>query len=321
MTDITKQLKDVFADRLKEKELLSKHLNFRIGGPAMWFVEAVTIEEIEHAIKIVKDAGVEYFVLGGGSNTLASDEGFEGLVIKIAMREHRIDGTTVMAEAGVISASLARSTANAGLAGFTWAISLPGTVGGAVRGNAGCFGGEMKDVVTKVEVLREGQVLEFSKDDLKFGYRDSAIKHSADIVLRVWMELEEGDPEELKKELQEKLSARKATQPLYAGSAGCVFKNYEIQSDEELARIKQDHEIPEEMLKARRISAGWIIDQLDLKGMKIGNAMISKEHGNFIVNLGKATASDVIQLISLIKTKTRERYGIQLQEEVQYLGF
>lgn len=320
MQDITTQLKTIFGDRLKENEPLAKHLNFRIGGPARWFTDVATIEELEQAIKLCKENEVPYFVLGGGSNTLAADEGFDGLVLKIAMREYQIHGNTVTADAGVISASLARATANEGLAGFAWAISLPGTIGGAVRGNAGCFGGETKDYLTKVDILRDGEVVTLTKDELKMGYRESAIKHSDDIVLRAYFDFPEGDAEELKKQLDETLTKRKSSQPLHAGSAGCIFKNYEITDDAELERLKNEN-IPPEMLEARRISAGWIVDSLDLKGTKIGNAMISEEHGNFIVNLGDATASDVIQLISMVKMKARDRYGIQLQEEVKYLGF
>lgn len=320
MNDITNELKTIFGDRLKENEPLAKHLNFRIGGPARWFTDVSTIEELEHAIAICKQHDVPYFVLGGGSNTLAADEGFDGVILKIAMRDYQIHGNTVIADAGVISASLARVTANEGLAGFAWAISLPGTIGGAVRGNAGCFGGETKDYLTKVDVLREGEVVTLTKDELKMGYRESAIKHSDDIVLRAYFDLPEGNAEELKAQLDETLAKRKSSQPLHAGSAGCIFKNYEITDDTELERLTSEN-IPPAMLEARRISAGWVVDQLDMKGAKVGDAMISEEHGNFIINLGNATASDVVQLVSMVKMKARDRYGIQLQEEVKYLGF
>lgn len=321
MNDITEQLRTIFATRLKENEPLAKHLNFRIGGPARWFADVKTIEELEHAIAIAQENNIPYFVLGGGSNTLANDEGFPGVVLKMAMRDYYIEGNMVIADAGVISAVLARATADAGLKGFAWAISLPGTIGGAVRGNAGCFGGEIKDSATKIEVLRDGRVVEVPASELQFGYRESALKHSNDIVLRVWLQMEEGDAEELKAQLAETLAKRKSSQPLHAGSAGCIFKNYEITSDEELERLKNTFGIPYPMLAARRISAGWLVDQLELKGTKIGDAMISEEHGNFIINLGNATASDIVQIISLVKTKVRNTYGIQLHEEVQYLGF
>ena len=313
------ELRHIFGDRLKLDEPLSKHLNFRIGGPAAFFCEVQTVEELEHALSVIGDT--PYFVLGGGSNTLASDEGFDGVVFKLAMRNVQIEGNIVAADAGAISAAVARQTANAGLAGFTWAISLPGTMGGAARGNAGCFGGEMKDTLLKVEVLRDGKIVEVPAKELRYGYRESSIKHSKDIVLRVYLELEPGDAEALKEDLTKKVTARKESQPLHAGSAGCIFKNYEIKNQEELEEITQRLDLPEAMRIHMRVSAGWLVDHMGLKGKHIGDAQISEEHGNFIINHGSATASDVVQLISLVKTKARDEYGIQLHEEVQYVGF
>ncbi|MBI4435472.1 UDP-N-acetylmuramate dehydrogenase [Candidatus Uhrbacteria bacterium] len=237
------------------------------------------------------------------------------------MRTYDIQGTRVRADAGVLSSALARATANAGLKGLTWAISLPGTVGGGVRGNAGCFGGEMKDRLVDVEVLRDGKVERLPKDELAFGYRESAIKHTDDIILSATFELEEGDARELKVELDDKLMKRKTSQPLDAGSAGCLFKNYEINTDEELQRLETKLDLPLEMKSARRVSAGWLIDKLGLKGTQIGGAKVSDVHGNFVVNTGSATADEVVQLIALIKTRARNEFGIQLMEEVQYVGF
>lgn len=319
MQDITAQLNDIFDGRLKLDEPLSKHLNFRIGGPAKWFVEVKSIEELKVAVDLAKENEVPIFVLGGGSNSLALDEGFAGLIVKMGLRELKIEGTTVVADAGVISAAMARQTATAGLAGFEWAVSLPGTIGGAVRGNAGCFGGETKDHLVSVEVLRNGAVVTLSKEDLKFAYRDSAVKHSEDIILRATFELENGDPELLKRSLEETLEKRKTTQPTHAGSAGCMFKNFEFQDKSEVAKLQQDAEIPASMLENKRISAGWLIDQLGFKGETVGQAMVSEEHANFLVNLGGATASEVIQLISMIKMAARDRFGIQLEEEVQLI--
>lgn len=320
MNDITNELKNLFGERLKEQEPMATHVNFRIGGPARWFTDVRTVEELQQAVELCEQNEVPYFVLGGGSNTLVSDEGFEGVVLKMALRSFEIEGNTVIADAGVISASLARATATAGLAGFAWAISLPGTIGGAVRGNAGCFGGETKDYLTKVLVLRDGALLEIPKEELKMGYRDSAIKHSNDIVVRAWFELPEGDKEALTAQLTETLNKRKASQPLSAGSAGCMFKNYEIQDASEKPQLEQKG-VPEAMLENGKVSAGWVVDQLDLKGVRIGDAMISNEHGNFIVNLGNATASDIVQLVAMVKTRARNEFGVQLHEEVQYLGF
>jgi len=321
MTDITPQLKQIFGERLKEHEPMSKHTNFRIGGPARWFAEVKTVDELQAAIALCDQQKVKWFVMGGGSNTLCNDAGFEGVVLQMAMREFKIEGTTVRAQAGVLSVALARATAEAGLGGFEWAIGLPGTIGGAVRGNAGCYGGEMKNVVKSVQVLRDGNIVEVLNADLKFDYRESVLKHSSDIVLAAELDLKPGDRDALLAIEQEILNKRKTSQPLYAGSAGCIFKNCDVGTDDEMQRIAHDADIPAEMVQRRRLGAGWIIDNLDLKGKKIGGAMISPEHGNFVINTGNATASDVVQLIALAKMHARDRFGIQLQEEVQYLGF
>lgn len=315
------ELKQIVGDRLKENEPMSRHTNFRIGGPAKWFVEVRSVDELKAVVALADQHRVSVVVFGGGSNMLVSDSGFDGLMIKIAMRELQIDGRRVHAEAGVLSAALARATAKAGLTGLTWAISLPGTVGGAVRGNAGCFGGETKDRLVEVDVLREGTVVTIPKAELHFAYRESIVKHSSDIVLSATFELELGDPKQLEQELEQKLVSRKTTQPLDAGSAGCLFKNYEIKTDVELQRLQGKLDIPSEMMSTRRLSAGWLIDQLDLRGMSIGAAKVSEKHGNFVVNTGAAKADEVVQLIALIKTRARNELGIQLMEEVELVGF
>lgn len=341
MIDLTQPLHDVFGSRLKENEPLAKHTNFRIGGPARWMVEARNEDELKEALVLTKANNVPIFVMGGGSNILASDAGFSGLVLVMGMRKIEIfpsdpspDSKIVTAEAGAMSAALARATVDAGLQGLEWMISLPGTVGGAVRGNAGCFGGETKDVLKSVRVLRcvptppEGgqwgvgacNVIELSDKDLEFGYRESALKRSDDILFSVTFELRPGNKTELRKKMNLALEARKAKQPLYAGSAGCIFKNYEYADEAEIAKLKAAADVPEEMLKAKRIGAGWIVDHLDLKGTRIGWAEVSREHGNFIINVGGATADDVFQLIALIKTRARNEFGITLREEVQYVG-
>lgn len=313
-------LKQLFGERFKENEPMSKYTNFRIGGPAKLFVEVRSVEELQEVLLLAAKFGERYFVFGGGSNMLVADQGFDGIAIKMAMREIDIDGTRVRAQAGVLSAGLARATAQAGLAGFTWAISLPGTIGGAVRGNAGCFGGETRDHLVQVELLRKGEVVTVDASALAFGYRESAIKHSDDIVISAIFEFEPGDPQALLQDLASKLASRKASQPLDAGSAGCLFKNYEFATHEELQRLKTKLDIPSEMSAARRIAAGWLIDKAGLKGFQIGDAQVSEKHGNFVVNRGHATADEVMQLMAVIKSRVRNVCGVQLQEEVQYIS-
>lgn len=319
------RIKRLFADRLKAAEPLAKHVNIRIGGPADFYVEAKSSEEIVQAVEAAVADGLPFVVFGGGSNTLPSDDGFRGLVIQAANRGWSIEGERVYAEAGVPSAFLARKAAEAGLTGLEWAVSLPGTIGGAVRGNAGCFGGETKDALASVDALRvrDGKVerVTYSPEDCAFGYRDSAFKRNADVVLDVELELTPAPKEECLARLDAVLSKRKLEQPSDNPSAGCMFKNFDFKDESDIYKLKERLEVPAPFLAVKRIPAGWLIEQAELKGMKVGGAQVSDKHGNFLVNLGDATASDVLQLISLIKMRIRDGYGIQLEEEVQLLGF
>ncbi|MBI4133196.1 UDP-N-acetylmuramate dehydrogenase [Candidatus Uhrbacteria bacterium] len=335
-------------ERVVENESLAKNTNFRIGGPARYFFEATSSEEMVKAVTAARELGVPTFVLGGGSNVLVSDAGFDGLVIKAANRGVVIASdrgergdlmqrllrrfaprndkiVRVSAEAGVLSAFLARKTAEVGLTGFEWAISLPGTIGGAIRGNAGCFGGEMRDVVRSVEVFdpQKSERYTLNAERLQFSYRDSIFKHMepAPIILSVKIELKRDDSRACLERIEATLRLRKEKQPLDASSAGCLFKNFEFKDRGEITRLESKLKVPEEFIVARRIPAGWIIDQLGLKGTRIGDVQVSEKHGNFMTNLGKATADEVAQLAALIKTRARNDLGIQLHEEVQYVGF
>lgn len=318
------KLKERFGAQYKDNEPLAKHVNFRIGGPAKYFVEARSTQDLVEAVKIAKEYSLPYFILGGGSNTLVSDEGYQGLVIKAANRNTRYDGDLVTAEAGVISATVARGSADKGLRGFEWAVSLPGTIGGAVRGNAGCFGGEVKDNLVSVKLLRDGQVIDVPAADMHYAYRHSVLKepgHEQDVILEATFKLTPGDRAEALALIEKNLAGRKASQPLGSSSAGCMFKNFEFKTEDEILKIKHSTVVPEQMLAMHRLGAGWIIDQLGLKGTKIGDAQIAPQHGNFLLNVGHATAKDIVTLISFVKTRARDEFGVQLHEEVQYLGF
>ncbi|WKZ29192.1 MAG: UDP-N-acetylmuramate dehydrogenase [Patescibacteria group bacterium] len=314
-----------FGERLKENEPLAKHVHIRIGGPADLYLEAKSSDEIVQAVEAAIAEGLPFAIFGGGSNTLPSDDGFRGLVIQAANRNWSIDGTRVIAEAGVPSGFLARKTAEAGLTGLEWAVSLPGTIGGAVRGNAGCFGGETKDAFVSAETLlvTDGRAFRAicTKNECGFGYRESRFKRSRDVILSAEFALAVAPKETCLARLEEVLSKRKADQPSDAPSAGCMFKNFDFKDEAVLAKLKERVEVPEAFLRAKRLPAGWLIEQADMKGKAIGAAKVSEKHGNFLLNLGGATASDVLQLISLIKMRIRNEFGIQLEEEVQLLGF
>ncbi len=286
---------------IKENEVMSKHTTFRIGGPARLYVEVANVDELKQAIALADEKQLPWFVLGGGSNTLVADKGYDGVVIAMANRDVSIDGDRVTAGAGAISVAVARAAGGADLAGIEWMVSLPGTIGGAVRGNAGCFGGEMQQVVETVRVFRNGEVVEVSNSDCQFGYRESIFKHNGDVVIDVTLKLAKGDPAAIKAKMDEVLSKRKSTQPTASGTAGCAFKN--------------------PLVDGKLQSCGKIIDNLGLKGTQIGGISISDVHGNFLINDGTATADQVLQLVSLIKMRARDELGVHLQEEIQYLGF
>lgn len=321
MENVLQQFEYIVKDRVKTNEPMSKHTNFRIGGPARFFVEVKSVNELQQILEVAKTNAIATCILGGGSNMLVSDQGFNGIMIKMALREMQIDKNRVQADSGVPMILLSRKVGEACLTGLEWAITLPGTVGGAVRGNAGCFGGETRDHLVEAIVLSNGEVVTRSNAEMHFGYRESMFKHTNEIVLSAVFELEQGDCELIKQTMELNLSKRKTSQPTDAGSAGCMFKNYEISSEDELQQIKSKLDLSSEMCARMQISVGWLIDQLDLKGFQMGGAKVSEKHGNFLVNSGNATADEVVQLIAFIKTRARNTYGIILQEEVQYVGF
>lgn len=332
MSDIKKLLSGV-----KENEPLSKYTFFRIGGPAKYFFPAKTSEDLVKAVEAAVETKTPYAIIGGGCNMLVSDHGFDGLAIRAANNKWSIDGTTLTAGAGVVMALLSQETAKQGLAGMEFAAAVPGTVGGAVRGNAGAYGGEVKDVLTRVRVFDGTKTKWMTNKECAFGYRDSTFKRNVDpgtghgpyLILDAEFTLQTGDAKEAQARVREFLAKKAATQALESPSAGCIFKNVELVSGKlELKDAKQGdptdflkRELPKEFIEQGRISTGWMIEALDLKGKAMGGAQISKKHGNYIINTGEATAEHIIMLMSLVKQQVRDKFGIQLQEEIQLIGF
>lgn len=305
-------------------EPMAQRTYLKIGGPARLFLVADQADELIRAVQTAKAQGIPWYVFGGGSNLLVADGGFEGLVVQAANRSFSIDGTKVTAAAGLFTGLLARDVAKQGLTGFEWGIGVPGTIGGATYGNAGCFGGEMKDAVLSVEAydVRQDVRVVYSNEECHFGYRDSRFKHEPYLLLTTTLQLQPGDPVEAMQKLEGVMSKRKETQPQGAFSAGCLFKNFEYADESALELLqRRGDDIPPEMLKNKRIAAGWLIEKLGLKGTSIGKAQVSPVHGNFLVNQGGATAADVVALSSLVKMRVRDELGILLENEVQLLGF
>ncbi|MCB9798249.1 UDP-N-acetylmuramate dehydrogenase [Candidatus Nomurabacteria bacterium] len=316
--------------KVKTDEPLSKHTTFKIGGPAKYFVVLEDVDVLVELLQYLDGEGMPYFLLGGGSNMLASDSGFDGVVIQIKDKTIHIDKNTVEAAAGAITVEVAQQSMKAGLTGFEWGVGVPGTIGGAVRGNAGAMGKEMKDDVLKVLVYKDGEVLEVNNEACGFAYRSSLFKREGGIVLKVFLSLEIGEENlDAKKKMLEFLKYRNTTQPQGFASTGCIFKNAELDQSTELGKTNKEKlfahfdehdEKIQQFLKVGKISAGWLVEQVGLKGYTVGQAQISQRHGNFIVNLGGAKAADVLSIIETIQDRVYNEYGIEMEEEIQIVG-
>ncbi len=315
---IYSKIKKVLPD-VRVNVLLKNYTSFKIGGPARYFFTAKTKQDLIKAVKATKELSLPFFILGGGSNLLVSDKGYDGLVIKCQMSKSKLfqikskfQNPKIYTESGVLLNQLVVMALENGLTGLESVAGIPGTVGGAIKGNAGAFGMSMADIVKSVEVLeikqeengsppklaetRSPKIKIFKNKDCKFGYRDSIFKHNENlIILSAEIELSKGNKKETWKKTKGYLAYRKNNQPLEFPCAGSIFKN------------------------PKKFSAGELIEKSGLKGKKIGKVQISEKHANFIVNLGAGKAKDVLGLIKLAKEKVKEKFGIELEEEVVFL--
>ena len=323
---------------------MSGLVNYRIGGPASFFFEARTPEEVLWAIEAAKKQKLDFFVLGAGTNVLVPDLGFDGLVLQPKIDFIEVDGTNIRAGAGALMADVLKAAANAGLSGLEWAGGLPGTLGGAVRGNAGAFRGEIKDAIVQIVSIanianREGnfEIKTRSKEECHFGYRSSVFKSQSEkeskrkrvreagsqsgeeteVIVSAVLKLTKGNRDNIEKEINEKIEYRKNRHPLEYPNIGSIFKNISIEKVpqkllEQLKDSIKDDPFP--ILPTAKLLA-----LAGLKGKRVGEAMVSQKHPNFIVNLGRAASEDVQKLISEIKKIIKDKYGIELEEEINYL--
>lgn len=310
---------------INEHEPLSRHTVFRIGGPARFFITAEGEDDFVAALRAARSSGLPWLVLGAGSNVLVSDRGFDGIVIRPAGGAISRLSDRLRVDAGLPMAAAAAEAMRAGLSGFEWAVGVPGTVGGSVRGNAGCFGGEMADVVRSVTVFNAaaGAIEEWSSDAVEFGYRDSVFKHRPElVVLAATIGLQPGDPDEGQRRIRDYTARRAHTQDIGSQSAGCMFKNVPWhRRDIDRERIVSHLPDLPPSGTVSGIPAGFLVDRAGLKGRRIGGARISERHGNFFLNTGGASAEDVVMLASLAKEHVHRRFGILLEEEIQLVGF
>lgn len=301
---------------LKQNVILAKHTTYRIGGPADYFISIKDFKELKKALKFADDNLLPTFILAGGSNVLFSDEGYKGLIIKIDNRETNIDGNEITADAGAPINDLVSQSIENNLAGLEWAGGLPGTVGGAIRGNAGCFGGEIKDIIKEVTVAtRNGDTKLYKNEDCQFGYRDSIFKHNNEIIMSAIFKLRPGNKKSLKTIVFDHIKYRQMRYRL--PSCGSVFKNCPLGKVPKQIREKFRDKIKTDPFPL--LPAAVLIQACNLVGKIKGDAMITKEHANIIHNFNNAKATDVFDLINLIKEKVDQQFGIKLEEEVQLI--
>lgn len=286
--------------RIFKEEPMKNHTSFRIGGPARYFLLPETEEELKRLLQYCKEENLPCFLLGNGSNLLVSDRGFDGAVIQLYTNYQGVEreGNCLHVKAGTLLSCVAKQAADWGLSGLEFASGIPGTIGGAVFMNAGAYGGEMQQIVSRIKVMnRSGEILFVEKEELRMGYRTSIVKEEGYIVLEVWLALQEKPQADILNKMEELKQARKEKQPLEYPSAGSTFKR------------------PEGYF------AGKLIMDAGLRGFRIGDAQVSEKHCGFVVNRGQATAAEVLELITQIQDKVQAEFGVKLELEVQTLGF
>lgn len=290
-------------EQIKKNEPLAAHTTFRIGGPADFLIIPKKAEEIGQILSLCVKEDIPYYVLGNGSNVLVADEGYRGVVLCIGsgMADCKFveeaDKVHVTAGAGIMLSKLANEVANQGLTGFEFAAGIPGTLGGAVMMNAGAYGGEMKDIITAVQLMdADGNLLEKTCEEMDFSYRHSIVEEQKLLVLGATLTLEKGEKEVIEEKMKELAVARKTKQPLEFPSAGSTFKR------------------PEGYF------AGKLIMDAGLRGYQVGGAQVSEKHCGFVINKGNATAKDVLQLVSDVKEKVYDAFQVELEPEVRLVG-
>ena len=294
------------ADRFRGEVPLAPYTTFKVGGPAEWFLETRTSDEIVEALRIAHRTGIRVTLLGGGSNVLIGDRGVRGLIIRPRGGVvEQIDATRVRADAATTINGLVRWTVQRGIAGLEAWAGTPGTVGGAIFGNAHFGGRLIGDLVESVRLAgMNGATRDLSRDEMEFGYDRSRLQRTGEVLLSANFQVSTGDPAALREVARQSLAYRKKTQPLDTPSAGCIFQN------PDRAHVPTD--IP--------ASAGALVDRAGLKGTARGDARVSPTHGNFIVNEGHATAADIRGLIDLCRSQVNDRFGVTLDEEIVYVG-
>lgn len=281
-------------------EPMSKYTSFKIGGPAECLVKIKTIEQLKAILKYVREKDIDLTIIGNGSNILVSDDGIKGIVVKIEIDNLKIDKQDerilVTVGSGIKLGLLAQKCLKEEITGFEFASGIPGTIGGAIRMNAGAHGTEMKDIVKTVTYVdRNGEIHKIENEQAKFEYRNSLFAHKDYIIVETEIQLEKGNAEEIKEKMTEYANYRKEKQPIEYPSAGSTFK------------------------RGADFITAKLIDECGLKGYQIGGAQISEKHAGFIINKENATAKDVIELMKYTKEQVYEKFGKEIEPEIEII--
>jgi UDP-N-acetylmuramate dehydrogenase len=302
--DFSRHFLDNVGKPLKKSVLLKGYSNFKIGGKADYFFEATSIPELMKSILLAREHSFPYFIIGGGYNLLFDDDGFRGLIIKNSVKGIKQMGkkAEIEALAGTSLRDLIQFSIDKGLSGFEFLAGIPGTVGGAVFSNAGAFGNSIGKFLKDAEILnRKGKRVKVKTDYFEFRYRHSVLSKKYDVFLRAVFELHQGAKEEIKARIEENLEKRKSNHPPEdAACAGSYFKNPVLPD-------------------GRRVPAAHFLDKVGAKNMRVGGAAVYGGHANFIINKEKASAQDILRLARELKGRVRERFGVELEEEVIFL--
>jgi UDP-N-acetylmuramate dehydrogenase len=304
---------------IEKNKIIAPLTNFKIGDEALYFITLENLEDIYDFLELKEKFNLPIFILGGGTNLLFDK--FNGFVIKTKFKNFEIlEPYVLKIGANFLVSEVLEKLCEMGFSGFEWAGGLPGEIGGAIRGNAGCFGGEIKDLVIGVEALnlKTGEIKIFKKEEIEFEYRNSFFKKNKEwLILSGIFKFNQGDKEKIKKEIEEKINYRKERHPLEYPNAGSIFKNINFEkAPEKLKNLAlEKNKVKNDPFPV--IPTAFVISELGLKGLKIGKAQISEKHANFIINLGGATFKDVYSLIDYIKKKVEDEFEVKLEEEIE----
>ena len=300
-----------------ENAPLSRYTRFEIGGPARFLANVSCESALAEALRISADHELRHTLIGGGTNLIVDDSGFPGLVLRYTASAMDVDGRRVRVEAGAVLQDLVDRTVDLGLRGLETMTGIPGWVGGAIYGNAGAYGHAIRECIESVRFFDGRAIREFDRESCEFGYRESIFKRHKDwIVLAAHMCFEASDSAELRTTADGILKIRNEKYPPTMRCAGSIFKNLMLADLPEPIRAK----VPERVIREGKVPAAYFLEQAGAKGMSAGGIRVADYHANLVYNTGSGTSAELRLVIENLKTRVRDRFGVQLEEEVQYVG-